>query len=439
MSNAAGEQMRERVAWLRQVSPYFRAHRGKTFVVYLSGSALEDENRDGIVHDICLLSSVGIKVVVVFGARPQIDAGLQGQGIESAISGGLRACTQAAMDQIQQIVGALRLQLEAAFTYSHHGAHSARVSSGNFVIARPVGIVNGIDLGFTGQVRRIERAAIEACLEQEEIVLISPLGYSPGGELFNIRATDLAATMASELGAAKLILFEAATRIVDEHGDWCRQMTLAEARAMRGRIDASSIEHELLDTALRACQLGVPRCHILPLEVDGALLSEVLTRDGVGTMVSNAPFDQLRAARTDDVGGILDLVAPLEREGILVKRSREKLEREIDHFMVMVREDTVVACGALYPFDSHGAAEIACVVVHPDYRGSDFGELLLQGLESRATELGMTRVFVLTTHAIQWFGTRGYESASVESLPVERQELYNYQRNSAVLIKQLAG
>ncbi|MGB1883599.1 MAG: amino-acid N-acetyltransferase [Gammaproteobacteria bacterium] len=424
-------------AWLRQVSPYFQEHRGKTFVVYLSGEALREGFVDGITRDISLLAAVGIRTVVVFGARPQIVAGLAAAGIASEIQSGVRVCDAATMDVVRQVVGSLRLDLEAKFSFSHRSGQIARVASGNFVVARPLGVIDGVDLGFSGQVRRVERTLIERQLAQGDIVLLPPLGYSPSGELFNLKGSTLAASIASELGAAKLILLDSAAGIARPEGGIHRQLTLTEARAVRDQFEHESFERNLADTAVRACQLGVARVHILPFAVDGALLAEVLTRDGIGTMISNAPFDQLREARLDDVGGIVDLVAPLERQGILVKRSREKLESEIDHFMVMVRENTVVACGALYPYPEHLSGELACIVVHPDYRGSSFGDTLIRALEARATETGLTSVFVLTTQATQWFTEQGYVVTGVDSLPVERKALYNFQRNSAVLTKML--
>lgn len=429
------------VAWLRQVTPYFRKHRNKTFVVYLDGAALATPAFGNLARDLVLLASVGVRLVVVFGARPQIEERLATLGITPRVVGALRVSDARTMAAVREVVGALRFAVEASFSFGMRGAafggDPARVAGGNFVFARPAGIIDGVDLMFTGLVRNLDRRAIEARLDAGEIVLLPPIGYSPTGEVFNLKAKDLAATVASELGAAKLVLVSGQDGIGDGHGRLCRQLTLREARELRERKPREDIEHELLDTAVRACQLGVERVHIVSRTVDGALLRELFTRDGIGTMVSSAPFDQLRTAKVEDVGGILELIAPLEERGILVKRSREKLETEIDEFVVMLREGTVVACGALHPYADQGSAEVACIAVHPEYRGGQFGDVLIDELERRAREAGLASVFALTTQAIQWFSERGYVTAALDDLPVARRELYNYQRNSAVMLKAL--
>ncbi len=429
------------VAWLRQVSPYFRKHRGKTFVVYLEGAAIGDPGFDDRVRDLALLAAVGIRLVVVFGARPQIEQRLAARGIVPRVVGDLRVSDAPTMNEVREVVGGMRLFIEAAFSFAGRsgavGSAASRVASGNFVVARPAGIIEGVDLAFTGLVRSIDRGAIESRLAGDEIVLIAPLGYSPTGELFNLKAKDLAATIASEISAAKLVMVADRDGIAARDGRICRQLTVRDARELRESLGRGDGGYELLDTGVRACQLGVERVHIISRHRDGAILRELFTRDGVGTMISNAPFDQLRTAKSDDVGGILELVVPLERDGILVKRSREKLENEINHFIVMLRENTVVACGALYPYPDQSSGEIACIAVHPDYRGGAFGDLLIEELERRARESGLTSVFVLTTQATQWFNERDYRAVALERLPVARRELYNYQRNSALLEKTL--
>ncbi len=433
------------VAWLREVSPYFHRHRRRTFVVYFGGEAVDDAAFAFQVRDLLLLAAVGVRLVVVFGARPQIERRLAARGISPHVVGELRVSSRETMDAVREVVGAMRLDIESAFSFGSRGgplaAAGSKVAGGNFVLARPAGIIDGVDLVFTGLVRSIDRGAIESRLDNGEIVLLPPLGYSPTGELFNLKAKDLAATVASELNAAKLILISEREGVVDAAGQLCRQLTLRQARELRDDIgragQADTLDNELLETAIRACQLGVERVHVIGRHLDGAILRELFTRDGVGTMLSSAPFDHLREARVEDVGGILQLVQPLEEQGILVKRSREKLESEIDHFVVMLRESTVIACGALYPYAAHSTAEIACIAVHPDYRGGQFGDTLLDELERRGRESGLQSIFVLTTQATQWFNERGYVQAPLSELPVERLDAYNFQRNSAVLVKVL--
>ena len=431
------------VAWLRQVSPYFHKHRAQTFVVYFGGEAVADPGFTSLIRDLLLLAAVGIRLVVVFGARPQIEQRLAARGITPRTVGALRVSDAPTMQEVREVVGAMRLDIEAAFSFGSRGgplsAASCRIASGNFVLARPAGIIDGVDLLFTGLVRNVDHRAIAARLEQGEIVLLAPLGYSPTGELFNLKAKDLAATVAAEIGAAKLILLTERDGITDASGELVRQLTVHQAQQLRATERSVAVDFEPLDTGIVACELGVERVHILSRLVDGAVLRELFTRDGIGTMLSSAPFDQLREARVEDVGGILQLVQPLQAQGLLVKRSREQLENEIEHFVVMVRENTVVACGALYPYAERGMAEIACIAVHPDYRGGQFGDVLLDALERRARSAGLRAVFVLTTQATQWFNERGFRADAIDSLPITKRDLYNYQRNSAVLIKTLGA
>lgn len=429
------------VAWLRQVSPYFSKHRGKTFVVYLDDCAIGDAGFDERVRDLVLLATVGIRLVVVFGARAHIERRLGERGIRPRMVGEMRVTDMQTMTEVREVVGAMRLTIESAFSISSRsglgGAGSSRIAGGNFVKARPAGIIAGVDLMFTGLIRSVDRKGLEARLDRDEIVLLAPLGYSSTGELFNLNAQDLAVSVASEIGATKLVVITDVDGIPGDDGSVVRQLTVREARELRETCSPDNPQYALLDTGIRACQLGVERVHIVGRHRDGAILRELFTRDGIGTMVSNAPFDQLRQAAADDVGSILELIAPLEDQGLLVTRSRETLEDDISHFIVMVRESTVVACGALYPYAQQNSAEIACIAVHADYRGGAFGDVLLDDLERRARDAGLTSVFVLTTQATQWFNERGYAASTLDDMPVEKRERYNYQRNSAVLLKKL--
>jgi amino-acid N-acetyltransferase len=429
------------VPWLRQVSPYFQKHRNKIFVVYFGGEAVAEPGFANLIRDLVLLAAVGIRLVVVFGARPQIEERLATKGVQPRFAGRMRVSDREAMAEIREVVGGMRLTIESAFSFGSRGGpfsgSASKIAGGNFVLAKPAGIIDGVDLGFTGLVRSVDRDAIESRLNHGEIVLLAPLGYSSTGELFNLKAEDLAAAVASEIGAAKLILISGQDGITSSAGKLSRQLTVREALDLWETKSDAGEEYALLDTAVSACQGGVERVHIVSRRVDGAILRELFTRDGIGTLISNAPFDHLRQAVVEDVAGIVELIKPLEVRGILVKRSREKLETEIERFVVMVRENTVVACGALYPYAGQAAGEVACIAVHPDYRGGQFGDVLLEEIERRALDGGLGTLFVLTTQAAQWFNERGFESRSLESLPVEKRELYNYQRNSAVLVKSL--
>lgn len=429
---------RNHIRWFRNTSPYINAHRGKTFVLMLGGSAAQHDNFPNIIHDIALLNSLGVKLVLVHGSRPQIEQRLAKAGLESAVHNNIRVTDNAAMEHVKDAAGSLRAQMEALLSMGlpnspMQGAR-IRVCSGNFITAKPIGVVDGVDFHHTGKVRRVDSASIHKLLEGGSIVLQSPLGYSPTGEIFNLALEDIAVHCAAAINADKLILFGSEQGLLDEAGELIRQCAVGQADTLQLANDAQA---KLLDTAKRACQQGVPRCQIISYKDDCALLEELFTHDGSGTLVANDDYEQSRVAQIDDVGGILELIEPLEQEGILLKRSRELLEQEISQFRLLERDGRIIACAALYPFTEEGSGEIACIVSHPDYRGGQRGQRLLKLLEVEARRLGLTRVFVLTTQTAHWFIEQGFVESSQNDLPSEKKALYNLQRNSKVFFKSI--
>ncbi len=429
------------VTGFRQSAPYIHAHRGCTFVIGFTGEAIADAHFAGLIHDFALLHSLGIRLVLVHGARPQIEQRLKERGAEIRYANGLRITDDAALTCVKEAVGTVRVDLEALLSMGVANTPMSgariRVSSGNFVTAQPVGVREGIDYCHTGQVRRIDGVAIRQQLEDQRIVLLSPLGYSPTGEVFNLSAEEVAMHAAIELRADKLILLLDGPGLAQGRKP-IRQLSPGDAeQLLTGRRSLSEELARHLSSATQAAKRGVRRAHLVARAIDGALLQELFTRDGVGTLITNDIYEGLRPASIDDVGGILELIRPLETEGVLVRRSRERLEMEIDHFMVVERDGMTIACAALYPYPDEAVGELACLSVHPDYRGDGRGDNLLAAIERRAQDCGIKRLFVLTTHTAHWFRERGFEPADVADLPVKRRSLYNYQRKSKVFIKAL--
>lgn len=432
--------MHDHVNWLRHASPYINAHRDCTFVVMLPGEGVEDPNFGNIVHDLVLLHSLGVRLVLVHGSRPQIEARLASRGLAPRFHRGLRVTDAPTLECVIDAVGNLRITIEARLSMdmaaSPMQGSRLRVAGGNLVTARPIGVVEGIDYHHTGEVRRIDCKGIIRLLDERSIVLLSPLGYSPTGEIFNLACEDVAMRAAIELGADKLILFGDERGLLDENGALVRELRPQQVPAHLQRL-GSSYQAELLDAAAQACRAGVRRSHIVSFTEDGALLSELFTRAGNGTLVAQEQFEQLREAGIEDVGGLLELIRPLEEQGILVRRSREVLEREIEQFSIVEREGLIIACAALYPIADSDAAELACLAVNPEYRHGGRGDELLERIEKRARALGVKTLFVLTTRTAHWFRERGFQPSSVDRLPAARASLYNYQRNSQVFEKSL--
>ena len=433
------------IEWFRYSSAYINAHRNKVFVILLTGEALADRNFANIVYDISLLNSLGVKLVLVHGARPQITKALAAAGINSAYHKDLRITDAASLAVVKQVVGQQSIDIEARFSLGlvnspMHGA-DIKLSRGNFVTARPYGVHDGVDFCNTGLVRKVQAAAIEQQLSNRNIVLISNLGYSTTGEVFNLSAEDVATEVAIALKADKLILFVPGQGVQDSEGNLVTTLSPADAKAhLSADLSKESAERVCVDHALkaaiRASENQVHRTHLISYQQNGALLQELFTREGTGSLVSQDDFEELRAATIADVGGILELIKPLEETGILVQRSRERLETEIENFRVIVFEGMVIACAALYLLENN-SAEIACIATHPAYQKLGRGDRLLSRLEADARKLGLQKVFILTTVATHWFLEHGFSEVSVNDLPEKKKQLYNYQRNSKVFAKKL--
>lgn len=433
----------ELIRWFRQATPYINAHRGKTFVMMLSGEAVAHSNISNIIHDIALLNSLGTRIVIVHGLRAQLDEKLQQQNIESQFVQGLRVSDQATMDTAIQASSLIRSQLETRLSMGlpnspMHGAR-VRVASANVITAKPAGIIDGVDLQHTGLVRKIDTVAMNTLLDLGNVVLLSPLGYSPTGEAFSLSYQQVASEIAIALQADKIIAFTDCDGISNTQGELLRELDPANAKINITKQDQNSEFIRCVKTAVASVEGGVPRAHLMNYANDGALLQELYTVDGTGTLILSANFEVTRQAIAEDIPAIIDIISPLEEQGVLVRRDRDKLEDEINYFTVVEREGLIVALAALYPYagDKSNSGEIACIVTHPDYRNGTRGANLLSTLENNARAAGIRHVFVLTTQTAHWFIENGFTEGSLDDLPEKKQSLYNYQRNSKVLSKKL--
>jgi amino-acid N-acetyltransferase len=290
-------------------------------------------------------------------------------------------------------------------------------------------------------VRKVNTKALQTALDSGAVVLLSPIGYSPTGEIFNVSFSDVATHVAGALKADKLLAFIDGDGVTDADGKLIRQLSLPECKEYFATHFATSGPETNLDLqqALSACYLsclqGVQRAQLINYNTDGALLTELFTRDGLGTMVYSGQYEQLRIATIDDVAGILELIKPLEEEGILVRRSRDVLETEIGKFHVMEKDGAIIACAALYSYGD--MAELSCVATHPDYRNGGRAAALLEQMEAQALKRNIKQLFLLTTQTAHWFIEQGFVQGKLEDLPIAKQGLYNYQRNSKIFVKSL--
>lgn len=430
------------IHWFRSAAPYIHAFRDKTFVVAFGGEMLADGQFTGLAHDLNLLNSLGVRLVLAHGVRPQVEQLLNERHAVIRYADGLRVTDDNALACVKEAVGEVRVEIEALLSMGMLNTPMAnadiRVVSGNYVTSRPLGVRNGVDLLHTGAVRKINATAVRQRLDDHDMVLLSPLGYSPTGEIFNLTVEDVATAAAIALKADKLIFLMETDGVLDVHGELLHALTVPEAQQLLAQRDQHDDDTAYyLPNAINACQQGVARAHLIGRHRDGGLLGELFTHEGVGTLLTQAPLETLRPAQMDDVGWILQLIKPMADGGTLVGRSRERLEMEIEHYVVLEYDNRVIGCAALYPFSHDNAGELACLVVHPDYRGHEHGDTLLTAIERAARTQRLNRLFALTTHTEHWFIERGFAPASVNDLPQEKRVNYNNERASKVFVKQL--
>jgi len=424
------------VNWFRDSSPYIHAHRNRTFVIYFGGEAVLDDSLHNLTHDFALLNSLGIRLVLVHGIRPQIDQRLLQQNIQSSFHQQLRITDEIALQSVKESAGLVRIEIESQLSLGVANSPMAGaripVISGNFVTAQPIGVLDGIDFQYTGKVRRIDNAAIHQQLDLGHVVLISPVGYSPSGELFNLSAEQVATEMAIALQAEKLILMTEQNCQSTETGH-IAQMTIAETQHLCDHETQLAASTKCaLQSAIYGCQSGVSRVHILNRKIDGALLIELFSRDGIGTLISSTEFETLRPAVLSDIPGILELITPLIQQGYLIARSVEHLEINIKDYFVIDRDGLIIGCTALHPIDQQSAL-IACLAVHPDYQKAARGNQLLEQLINTAKQHSIQHLFALSTQTMHWFKERGFQDSQFDALPPILQESYNHLRNAKVL------
>ncbi len=439
------------VPWFRSVAPYIHMHRGKTFVVAVCGEAIAAGKLTTIAQDLALIQSMGVKIVLVHGFRPQVNEQLAAKGHAPKYSHGIRITDSVALDCAQEAAGQLRYEIEAAFSQGLPNTPMAgatvRVMSGNFITARPVGIVDGVDFQHSGLVRKVDTAGIMRTLDMGAMVLLSPFGFSPTGEAFNLTMEEVATSVATDLQADKLIFLTEIpgialdpTQPISDDNAIDTELPLAAAEKMLATLPSAQLPTDTafyLQHCVKACKSGVERSHILPFALDGALLLEIYVHDGIGTMVVDEKLESLREATPDDVGGVLQLIEPFERDGTLVKRDRTEIERDITNYSIIEHDGVIFGCAALYPYPESRTAEMAALTISPQVQGQGDGERILKRVEQRAKAAGLDSIFVLTTRTMHWFIKRGFAQVDPDWLPEARKRKYNWDRKSQVLVKKI--
>lgn len=430
------------VKWFRSATPYIHQWGGATFVIAFGGEVLADGEFQQLTHDINVLVSLEVRVVLVHGTRPQVEEQMRQHGVASRYVGARRVTDARALSCVKEANGIVRVEMEALLSMelanSPMWGADIRVSSGNFVTAKPVGVVDGVDFGHTGEVRKIDAEGIRKRLDDHEVVLISPIGFSPTGDVFNCTLEDVATSTAIALQADKLIFLTETAGATDGKGRLVSELTVKQAGELLAANGSLPEDVRVyLPCAVKACAHGVRRSHLISRHVDGALLIELFTHHGIGTMIVPESPEVIRDATAEDIPGIVQIIEPLEQQGILVRRERDRLEGEIGRFFVIESGGNILGCAALYPFPDEATAELACLAVNPFYRDGGRGERLLAFAEARARQAGFRTLFVLSTRTTHWFIERGFAEADIARLPARKQSLYNYERRSKIFMKGL--
>lgn len=428
------------IEWFRDAAPYIHSHRGKTFVVFIAGQSVEQDNFTRLIKDISLLHSLDIKVVIVHGARAQIDYALEQANIPVQIINGLRVTDDETLAIVKQTVSDIRLKIEAALSIglgnTQVSEFEAKVASGNFIKSKPIGVIEGTDFIHTGSVRKVDANKINELLEQNSMVLLSSLGFSASGEIFNLNAEDVATQTAIDIQADKLIILGAACKVTDARENKTSFLNTSETTKLIEKTDINEESKRNLQSAITACQQGISRVHLLNSKIDGILLEELFTPNGMGLLISDAPYEKIRQATKNDVTEILSLIRPLQDKGVLVPRQATEISKDINHFHVLEQDEKIIGVVALYVY-SQNIGEIACVAVKTNYQKLGYGTKLIKFIEAAAIAQGLSKLFVLSTQTAHWFMEHAYQQTEISKLPIAKQKLYNYARNSKPFIKNL--
>ncbi|HEY3855583.1 MAG TPA: amino-acid N-acetyltransferase [Verrucomicrobiae bacterium] len=417
---------------LRGILQYIPRFREKIFVISIDGAIITSENFGNILLDIAVLRSLSIKVLLVHGAAAQIEILAKEQNIQASDLDGA-GITDAAT---------LKLALTAANRLTHEileglSANDLRAACGNALIAHPMGIIHGADHLFTGKIERIDVEMLQGLLSQGVIPVIPPLGFDGDGKTYRVNSDAVAVEVAKALNAAKLIYISSVDGLVYQ-GRLIKQILVADLDALLAH-NKGSFAPEILSkahNASAACQAGVPRVHVINGRVDEALLAEVFSNEGIGTLVYANEYQQIRRALKKDIRAIMLLTKNSVAIEELVKRTRAGLEKTIGDFYIFETDKNPVACVALHQLDTT-KGELACLYVSPSHENQGIGRKLIAFIESKARELGMTELITLSTQAFTYFQSKGGFSEGVpEDLPPARREKYEQSgRNSKILIK----
>ncbi len=425
----------EDIRVLREALPYITRFSGEIFIVKFGGEALEGNNFIQVLPDIALLHSVGIRIILVHGANPQIEAMSKVYGQKSKKRKGIRITDEKTMTIVQQACSSVTQKILASFSALNKTKYSIKGFVGNVVKAKPMGVIDGTDFQFTGEVESIETETLLKVLDDNFIPVLPPLGVDDFGTLYNINADTLAVEVAIALQARK-ILFLTNVDGVMEGNELVPELTPQQARELlkkKNVVTGGMIPK--LEACITSCENGVRRAHLLNYNKEGVVLLEVLSQHGQGTMINANPYKNIRKAIIADVESIMILTKPLMDSGVLLKRTWEEYEAGIHEFVVFEKDSLVSGCGALRVFRDRQSAEIYCMAIDEKVQDRGYATEIIEYLENQAREKGVKNLFTLSAKIHEWFLQRGFTYTSEKKLPPDRH--VDSSRKSKVLKKVL--
>ncbi len=429
---------------IREVFSYISRFKGQLFILKIEDSLLDNPAFPVLVRDIAQLHNVGIKILIVPGTRNSIDHKLRTYGLKPDFKNGIRLTSEEALPLVEQAsLGAAQRIL------SHLTANGINGIQGNWVQARSLGVVDGVDYMRTGKIERIEKAIIEKLLHEGFIPILPPIGWNKLGHAYNISSTELATEFSRYISVGKLFFIGEEGGIKTEglaRGKLTKRLELSN----HGLISALDInqateilelnrqlpfaQRDYLENAIKACRAGVKRIHLLHGIGQGSILQEVFSSRGNGTMVYANDYLNLRTATIEDIPDMLGIMQNYVERGLLIARSQEDIEEKLDDYVVYAVDNAIHGCGALHAFEK-SCFEIAAIAVGANYKDAGIGEAVVNFLIEKAKKLKAKKLFLLTTQASDWFYSLGFKDGSADDLPKSKRDKYNNGRNSKVMIR----
>jgi len=430
----------------RLSAKFINQFNNKTFVIAIGGEVIGDDQFKSIACDINLLHSMNINIVLVHGIRPQIDQKLKHETTKTQLIKNIRVTKKEMLNDIVEVNGLIKTHIEATLSSgildSPMLGSNIKVSSGNFITARPLGVIDGVDMELTGQIRKIDTNAITDKLSNKEIVIISPLGYSPIGDIFNLSYEQTAAHVSQAIKAEKLIYYINANGILNIRGELIPELTTFKAKHLIESIEnpknapfISYHDFNILKSSLYAIKNNIEKVHLINRNINGSVIEEIFTDKGSGTVLTEYSLQNIRAAEIRDINQIINIIEPLEKEGVLVVRKNKNIDKDINYFYVIEHDHNIIGTVALYQYEE--MMEIACFAIHDNYQNLGYGKKLLRFCEQKAMNKNIKNLFILTTQSEHWFIENNFSLTDRKFIPDERKKTYTIERNSKYFIKRL--